>query len=64
MGLFGIIGSVASATVKTALTPVAAIKDVYNIAVDNDVDATENLLGSAVEDLEDAWDQTGDLFDA
>jgi hypothetical protein len=51
MGLFGIIGSVASATVKTALTPVAVVKDVYNIAVDNDVDSTENLLGSAVEDL-------------
>ena len=64
MGLFSIIGSVASATVKTALTPVAVVKDAYNIAVDNDVDATENLLGSAVGDLEDAWDQTGDLFDA
>lgn len=64
MGLFGIIGSVASATVKTVLTPVAVIKDVYNVAVDNDVDATENLLGSVVEDLEDAWDETGDLFDA
>ena len=64
MGLFSIIGSVASATVKTALTPVAVVKDAYNIAVDNDVDATENLLGSAVGDLEDAWDETGDLFDA
>jgi hypothetical protein len=64
MGLFSIIGNVASATVKTALTPVAVVKDAYNIAVDNDVDATENLLGSAVGDLEDAWDETGDLFDA
>jgi hypothetical protein len=64
MGLFSIIGNVASATVKTALTPVAVIKDVYNVAVDDDVDATENLLGSAVGDLEDAWDETGDLFDA
>ena len=64
MGLFNILGSVVSATVKTALTPVAVVKDVYNIAVDNEVDATQNLLGSAVEDLEDAWDETGDLFDA
>jgi len=64
MGLFNILGSVASATVKTALTPVAVVKDVYNIAVDNEVDATQNLLGSAVEDLEDAWDETGDMFDA
>jgi hypothetical protein len=64
MGLFNILGSVVSATVKTALTPVAVVKDVYNIAVDNEVDATQNLLGSAVEDLEDAWDETGDMFDA
>jgi hypothetical protein len=64
MGLFSIIGNVASATVKTALTPVAVVKDIYNVATGEDVDATEGLLGSAVEDLEDAWDETGDLFDA
>ena len=60
----GFLSGMVSAVVKTALTPVAVIKDVYNVAVDNDVDATENLLGSVVEDLEDAWDETGDLFDA
>ena len=64
MGLFGIVGSVVSATVKTALTPVAVVKDAYNVATGEEADTTKNLLSSAGEDLEDAWDETGDLFDA
>lgn len=63
MGLFGILGNVVSATVKTALTPVAVIKDVYNVAVGEEADATKNLISSAGEDLGDALDETGDLFD-
>jgi hypothetical protein len=64
MGLFDIVGSVVSATVKTALTPVAVVKDAYNVATGEEADTTKNLLSSAGEDLEDAWDETGDLFDA
>jgi hypothetical protein len=64
MGLFGILGNVVSATVKTALTPVAVVKDAYNVATGEEADTTKDLLGSAGEDLKDAWDETGDLFDA
>ena len=49
-----------SATVKTVLTPVAIVKDVVNVATGEDVDATKNLLGSAVEDVKDAGE---DLMD-
>lgn len=57
MGLFDFITDVASATVKVALTPVAIVKDVVNIATDKDVDSTKDLLESAGEDLESAGDR-------
>jgi len=52
-------GSLVIATVKTALTPVAIVKDVVNVATDQDADATGNLIDSALEDLEDAGDSIG-----
>ena len=45
-----------SAVVKVALSPVAIVKDVANVAMGEDVDATKSLLGSAVDDAEDAMD--------
>lgn len=45
-----------SAVVKVALSPVAIVKDVANVAIGEDVDATKSLLGSAVDDAEDAMD--------
>lgn len=45
-----------SAVVKVALSPVAIVKDVANVAMGEEVDATKSLLGSAVDDAEDAMD--------
>ena len=56
----GFLSGMFSATIKTVLTPVAIVKDVVNIAIDEDVDATKNLLSSAVDDAEDALDDLGD----
>jgi hypothetical protein len=60
----GFLSEMLSATVKTVLTPVAIAKDVVNIATSKDVDATEKLISSAVEDVEDAVGdfREGDFF--
>jgi hypothetical protein len=56
----GFLSNIVSATIKTALTPIAVVKDVVNIATDKDADATKNLLESAKEDASDAFDNLGD----
>jgi hypothetical protein len=56
----GFLSNMLSATVKTVLTPVAVVKDVVNIATGEEVDATKSLLGSAVEDVEEGFDDLGD----
>ncbi len=50
----GFFSSIISAAVKTALTPVAVVKDVVNVATGEEPDATKDLLESVVEDLNDA----------
>ena len=56
----GFFSSLISATVKTALTPVAIVKDAVNIVQGEEPDNTKDLLSSAGEDLEDALnDATG-----
>lgn len=57
MGLFGFIADIASAGVKVALTPVAIVKDVVNVATGQEVDATKELISSAGDDLEKAVDE-------
>jgi len=57
MGLFDFVASVASATVKVALTPVAVVKDAVNVVIDKEPDATINLLDSAGDDLQNAADE-------
>jgi hypothetical protein len=49
-----------SATIKTVLTPVAVIKDTVNIVTGDEPDATKNLLSSAVNDVEEGFDDLGD----
>lgn len=49
-----------SAVVKTALTPVAVVKDVVNVATGEEADATKSLLESASDDVKDACDDLGD----
>ena len=53
----GFFSDIISATVKVALTPVAVVKDVVNIATGEEADATKDLLKSAGEDLSDAVDE-------
>ena len=52
----GFLTGMFSAVVKMALSPVAIVKDVANVAIGEDVDATKSLLGSAMDDAEDAMD--------
>lgn len=52
----GFFSDIVSATVKTALTPVAIVKDAVNVAVGNDADETKKLLESVGEDVESAVD--------
>ena len=56
MGLFGLT-SLLSSAVKVALTPVAVVKDVVNVAVGEEPNATKENLESAVRDAEDALDE-------
>jgi len=56
----GFLSGMFSAVVKTALTPVAIVKDVVNIVTGEEADATKSLLESAVEDVADATDDLGD----
>lgn len=53
MGLFSdLIG----AAVKVAVTPVAVVKDVVNVATGQEADSTKSLLESVGKDLESAVD--------
>jgi hypothetical protein len=56
----GFFSNIISATIKTALTPVAVVKDVVNVVTGNEADTTKNLLESAKDDASDALD---DLVD-
>ena len=52
----GFFSEIISATVKTALTPIAVMKDVVNVATGNEPDETKKLLKSSGKDVEKAID--------
>ena len=56
----GFLSGMFSAVVKTALTPVAIVKDAANVVTGEEVSATKDLLQSAVEDVEEATDDLGE----
>jgi hypothetical protein len=56
----GFFSNLISATVKTALTPIAVVKDVVNVATGEDADATKSLLESAGDDVKEATDDLAD----
>lgn len=56
----GFLSNMFSATVKTVLTPVAIVKDVVNVVIDEDVNTTKELIQSAIEDIEEGFDDLGD----
>lgn len=57
MGMFDFLSEITSATVKVALTPVAIVKDVVNVATGEEADSTKELLKSAAKDMENAGDE-------
>lgn len=52
----GFLTNLISATAKTALTPVAIVKDVVEVATGNEPENTKKLLKSAAKDIEKASD--------
>lgn len=56
----GFLSSLTSAIVKTALTPIAVVKDATNIVTGEDDDATKSLLESAAEDVAQSIDDLAD----
>lgn len=57
MGLFNIIGSIAGAAVKVAVSPVAIVADVIDVATGNTPKTTGKLLESIGKDAEDVVDE-------
>ena len=51
----GFFSNIISATVKTALTPVAIVVDTVNVVTGKEPDTTKDLIESAFEDVEDAF---------
>ena len=49
-------GNLISGLVKTALTPVAVVKDVVDVAQGYEPENTKELIDSAVEDIQYAFD--------
>jgi hypothetical protein len=56
----GFLSGMFSAVVKTALTPVAIVKDAVNVVTGAEADATKQLLSYAADDASEATD---DLVD-
>ena len=55
----GFLTNILSATVKTALTPIAVAKDVVNIATGEEIESTKSLLKSAKNDVEEGFEDIG-----
>jgi len=56
----GFFSNLISATVKTALTPVAVVKDTVNVVTGEEPEETKKLIESAGEDLQDAGEELAD----
>jgi hypothetical protein len=56
----GFLTNMFSAVVKTALTPIAIVKDVVNVVTDQEADSTKTLLESAADDVSEAASDLGD----
>ena len=56
----GFFGELISATVKTALTPLAVVKDVVNVVTGEDIEATEKTVAGIIDNLENAVDELTD----
>jgi len=53
----GFLSKITSAAIKTALTPIAVVKDVVAIATDQPVNNTEKLVESITKDIENSTNE-------
>ncbi len=57
----GFFSNILGAAVKTVLTPVAVVKDVVNVTIGEEPNATKKLVNGIVDDIGKALDNlTGD----
>jgi hypothetical protein len=56
----GFLGNMFSAAVKTVVTPVAIVGDIVDAAQGKEPNNTKNLLSSAINDVDEAFDDLGD----
>jgi hypothetical protein len=56
----GFFTNMVSATIKTALTPVAIVKDVVNVVTGEEVESTKKLIQSAQNDVSEGLDDLGE----
>lgn len=57
MGLFNVLGNIASSAIKVVATPVAIIADVVDTATGNEPKNTKKLVKSIGDDFEDSLDE-------
>lgn len=53
----GFFSNIISATIKTALTPIAIVKDAVNIVTGEEAETTKELLRSAGKDVDKVIDE-------
>ncbi len=56
----GFLSGMFSAVIKTALTPIAIVKDAVNVVTGEEADTTKSLLESAANDVGEATEDLGD----
>lgn len=56
----GFFGNLVGAIVKTALTPIAIVKDVVEVTVGGEADNTSNLVENIVEDISQSIEDLSD----
>ena len=54
MGLFNFVANIASAAVKVVISPVAIVSDIVE---GEPFDKTSEILGSAIDDVDEAFDE-------
>ena len=57
MGLFNVLGNIASAAIKTAATPLTVVSDLVEAATGNEPQHTKKTINSIGKDLEDSLDE-------
>lgn len=53
----GFFDKLISATINTALTPIAVVKDAVNVITNEEPNATEKHIGKITDDIEEAFDE-------